>query len=64
VRAVAGGPELSLESVRRALTFTVPLRRLPLGARLTRIEQAAAGLRVAAVAHDVRVDEPVDQPVE
>jgi hypothetical protein len=58
VQAVAGGPELSLDPVRQYLTFTVPLRRLPLGARLQRIEPAPQGLRVSAVAHDVHFDQP------
>lgn len=61
VQSVAGGPELSLDPVRQYLTFTIPLQRLPLGARLTHIEPADGGLRVTAVAHDVHFDQA--QPV-
>ncbi|WP_216892467.1 LmeA family phospholipid-binding protein [Nocardia alni] len=53
VQARAGGPTLSLSALRQALTFTVPLQRLPLGARLTAIQPSADGLEVTAVAHDV-----------
>jgi hypothetical protein len=53
VQSAAGGPSLSL--VRKALTFVVPLQRLPLGAQLTAITPAADGLHVTAVAHSVRL---------
>ncbi len=53
VQAKGGGPTLSLSVLRRALAFTVPLQRLPLGARLTAIQPSAGGLEVTAVAHDV-----------
>ncbi|MFI6866010.1 DUF2993 domain-containing protein [Nocardia sp. NPDC050406] len=48
-----GGPTISLALLRQNLTFTVPLQRLPLGARLTAIEPTADGLQVTAMAHDV-----------
>lgn len=54
VQAAAGGPTISLAMLRSALTFTVPLRRLPLGARLTAIAPGPGGLDVTAVADDVR----------
>ncbi|MFI6044086.1 DUF2993 domain-containing protein [Nocardia sp. NPDC051321] len=54
VQSAAGGPTISLALLRRTLTFTVPLQRLPLGAKLTSIEPGADGLHVTAVAHDVR----------
>jgi len=53
VQAAAGGPALPLAPLRRTLTFTVPLQRLPLGAQLTAITPGADGLQVTAVAHDV-----------
>lgn len=55
VQAAAGGPEISLSLLRSTLTFTVPLRKLPLGARLTAIQPGANGLEVTAVAHDVHL---------
>lgn len=53
-RAKAGGPTIPLSLLRQTLTFTVPLQRLPLGARLTAIEPTADGLQVTAVAQTVR----------
>lgn len=53
VQSAVGGPSLSL--VRKALTFVVPLQRLPLGAQLTAIAPAADGLHVTAVAHAVHL---------
>ncbi|MFB7874456.1 DUF2993 domain-containing protein [Nocardia sp. NPDC056064] len=52
-QSTAGGPAIPLSLLRSVLTFTVPLRQLPLGARLTAIEPGADGLHVTAVAHDV-----------
>ncbi|WP_433664118.1 LmeA family phospholipid-binding protein [Nocardia sp. CA-128927] len=54
VQSAAGGPTMPLAMLRRTLTFTVPLQRLPLGAKLTAIQPGADGLHVTAVAHDVR----------
>ncbi|WP_067813739.1 LmeA family phospholipid-binding protein [Nocardia inohanensis] len=54
VQSAMGGPTISLAWLRQSLTFTVPLQKLPLGARLTAIEPEADGLRVTAVAQDVR----------
>ncbi|MFJ4655784.1 DUF2993 domain-containing protein [Nocardia sp. NPDC088792] len=54
VQAAAGGPTLSLSLLKQALTFTVPLEKLPLGAQLTSIQPGANGLQVTAVAHTVR----------
>ncbi|MGW0252458.1 LmeA family phospholipid-binding protein [Nocardia goodfellowii] len=53
VQAAAGGPTISLALLRRTLTFTVPLQRLPLGARLTAITPGPNGLLVTAEAQDV-----------
>ncbi|MBY8862817.1 DUF2993 domain-containing protein [Nocardia sp. CA2R105] len=57
VQAAVGGPSLSLSLLRRTLTFTVPLQKLPLGAQLTAIQPAADGLHVTAVAHSVHVSD-------
>lgn len=54
VQAAAGGPTISLSLLKQALTFTVPLQKLPLGAQLTSIQPGANGLQVTAVAHTVR----------
>ncbi|MEU0874253.1 LmeA family phospholipid-binding protein [Nocardia brasiliensis] len=54
VQSAVGGPTISLAMLRSTLTFTVPLQRLPLGARLTAIQPGADGLHVTAVAHEVR----------
>ncbi|MFE9580037.1 DUF2993 domain-containing protein [Nocardia sp. NPDC006044] len=54
VQSAVGGPTISLAMLRQTLTFTVPLQRLPLGARLTSIQPGPDGLHVTAVAHDVR----------
>ncbi|MFD3507722.1 DUF2993 domain-containing protein [Nocardia sp. NPDC058666] len=56
VQPAAGGPTISLTMLQSALTFVVPLQRLPLGARLTAIQPGADGLHVTAVAHNVRFD--------
>jgi hypothetical protein len=48
-----GGPTIPLSLLRSTLTFVVPLRQLPFGARLTAIEPGADGLHATAVAHDV-----------
>ncbi|MFE3317961.1 DUF2993 domain-containing protein [Nocardia sp. NPDC059195] len=56
VQPAAGGPTISLALLRQSLTFIVPLRQLPLGARLTAIQPSADGLHATAVAHDVRFD--------
>ncbi|PXX61688.1 hypothetical protein DFR70_108246 [Nocardia tenerifensis] len=54
VQSAVGGPTISVAMLRNTLTFTVPLQKLPLGARLTAIQPATDGLHVTAVAHDVR----------
>ncbi|MEU1209852.1 DUF2993 domain-containing protein [Nocardia sp. NPDC005825] len=54
IQPAAGGPTLSLAALSEALTFTIPLEKLPLGARLTSITPASDGLHVTAVAHTVR----------
>ncbi|MEU8894860.1 DUF2993 domain-containing protein [Nocardia sp. NPDC048505] len=53
VQSAVGGPTISLALLRNNLTFVVPLRQLPVGARLTAITPSADGLLVTAVAHDV-----------
>ncbi|MEU1429662.1 DUF2993 domain-containing protein [Nocardia sp. NPDC005746] len=54
IQPAAGGPTLSLAALSESLTFTIPLEKLPLGARLTSLEPASDGLHVTAVAHTVR----------
>ncbi|WP_282786093.1 MULTISPECIES: DUF2993 domain-containing protein [unclassified Nocardia] len=54
VQPATGGPTIPLALLRNSLAFTVPLQRLPLGARLTDIQPSTDGLQVTAVAHDVR----------
>ncbi|RDI44903.1 LmeA family phospholipid-binding protein [Nocardia mexicana] len=56
-----GGPTISLAMLRSTLTFTVPLQRLPLGARLTAIQPEPDGLHATAVAHDVRFSDLAQQ---
>jgi hypothetical protein len=41
--------------VKHAFTFTVPVRGLPLGTRITDVEVLPEGLRVSATAHDVKL---------
>ncbi|WP_336082731.1 LmeA family phospholipid-binding protein [Nocardia sp. SSK8] len=52
-QSAVGGPAVPLSLLSGVLTFVVPLRQLPLGARLTEIQPGADGLHVTAVAHDV-----------
>ncbi|QVI20572.1 DUF2993 domain-containing protein [Nocardia tengchongensis] len=54
VQAAAGGPTVSLAAVSESLTFTIPLEKLPLGARVTSIQPTANGLHVTAEARAVR----------
>ncbi|WP_405138784.1 DUF2993 domain-containing protein [Nocardia sp. NBC_01388] len=53
VQAAAGGPAIPLALLRQTLAFTVPLQRLPLGARLTAIQPGPDGLHVTAAAQNV-----------
>ncbi|AYF74817.1 DUF2993 domain-containing protein [Nocardia yunnanensis] len=53
VETVAGGIPIPLAALRKSLTFTVPLKQLPLGAKLTTIKPGAQGLQATAVAHNV-----------
>lgn len=53
VKTVAGGIPIPLASLRKSLTFTVPLKQLPLGAKLTSIQPGAQGLKATATAQDV-----------
>ncbi|MTE12445.1 LmeA family phospholipid-binding protein [Nocardia aurantiaca] len=54
VQAAAGGPAVPLALLQPSLTFVVPLRGLPLGAKLTAIQPSADGLQVTAAARTVR----------
>ncbi|MGW4243079.1 LmeA family phospholipid-binding protein [Nocardia sp. NPDC004722] len=57
VKTVAGGIPIPLASLRKSLTFTVPLKQLPLGAKLTGIQPDAKGLKATAVAQNVHFSE-------
>ncbi|MFC4124300.1 LmeA family phospholipid-binding protein [Nocardia rhizosphaerae] len=57
VQPAAGGPTIPLAVLRQTLTFVVPLRQLPLGARLTAITPTTDGLHVTAVANQVRLSD-------
>lgn len=50
-----GGLNVPVSIVKRAFTFTVPVRGLPLGTRITDVEVRPEGLRVSATAHDVKL---------
>lgn len=41
--------------VKRAFTFTMPVRGLPLGTRISDVQVLPEGLRVSATAHDVKL---------
>lgn len=56
VRA-GSGPTVPLALVRDRYTFTVPVRDLPLGSRITEVKVTPDGLRIAATADDVKLDE-------
>src|SRR5918992_3598697 len=51
------GPEVPLALLRQQFTFTVPVRDLPLGSRISDVEVTPGGLRIAATADDVRLSE-------
>jgi hypothetical protein len=50
-----GGLNVPVGLVKRAFTFTVPVRGLPLGTRVTDVQVLPEGLRVSATAHDVKL---------
>lgn len=52
-----GGPQVPLALVKRQLTWTVPVTNLPVGSRITDIQPTPGGLRVAATANDVRLND-------
>jgi hypothetical protein len=52
-----GGPDIPLSLVQQRYTFTVPVRDLPLGSRISKVEVTPSGLRIAATADDVRLSE-------
>ena len=51
------GPAVPLALLRDRFTFTVPVRDLPLGSRISKVEVTPDGLRIAATADDVKLDE-------
>jgi hypothetical protein len=56
VRAGAG-PAVPLALLRDRFTFTVPVRDLPLGSRISKVEVTPDGLRIAATADDVKLSD-------
>jgi hypothetical protein len=50
-----GGLNIPVGVVKRAFTFTVPVRGLPLGTRISDVQVLPEGLRVSATAHDVKL---------
>jgi hypothetical protein len=52
-----GGPAVPLALLRDRFTFTVPVRDLPLGSRISRVEVTPDGLRIAATADDVKLND-------
>ncbi|MGW5316938.1 LmeA family phospholipid-binding protein [Nocardia thailandica] len=56
-QSTLGGPAIPLTALQRSLTFVVPLRQLPLGARVTAVAPGPDGLHATAVAHDVHLSD-------
>ncbi|QKG24678.1 LmeA family phospholipid-binding protein [Actinomadura verrucosospora] len=52
-----GAAQLPLTLVRQQLTWIVPVRDLPVGSRISEIQPTAEGLRVAATAHNVNLND-------
>jgi hypothetical protein len=50
------GPTVPLALLRDRFTFNVPVRDLPLGSRISKVEVTPDGLRIAATANDVKLD--------
>ena len=55
VRA-SGGPTVPVSLLRERFTFTVPVQQLPLGSRITDVEVTPHGLRIAASADNVKLN--------
>jgi hypothetical protein len=51
-----GGVGVPITLVRQAFTFTLPVKGLPLGARISRVDVKPDGLRVSATANNVKLD--------
>ncbi|TYK43693.1 LmeA family phospholipid-binding protein [Actinomadura decatromicini] len=52
-----GGPQMPLALVRQQLTWIVPVASLPLGSRISEIQPTPDGLRVAATAENVHLND-------
>lgn len=52
-----GAAQMPLTLVRQQLTWVVPVRDLPIGARISGIQPTAGGLKVAATAHNVNLND-------
>lgn len=53
----AGGATVPMSLLRDRFTFTVPVRDLPLGSRISKVEVTPDGLLIAATADDVHLDQ-------
>lgn len=51
-----GGSLVPIQVLQRQLTWTVPLRNLPVGSRISKIEVAPQGLRIAATAQNIQLN--------
>jgi hypothetical protein len=51
-----GGTAVPMSLLRGQFTFTVPVRDLPLGSRISKVEVTPDGLLIAATADDVQLD--------
>ncbi|HEY7482993.1 MAG TPA: DUF2993 domain-containing protein [Streptosporangiaceae bacterium] len=51
------GPAVPLALLQQRFTFTVPVKDLPLGSRISKVEVTSDGLRIAATADNVRLNE-------
>lgn len=52
-----GAAQMPLTLVRQQLTWVVPVRDLPIGARISGIQPTAGGLKVTATAHNVNLND-------
>ena len=50
-----GGIQIPVDQARQQLAWTVPVRDLPVGSRISRVEVTPEGLRVAATAENVNL---------
>lgn len=51
-----GGPQIPVQTLQRRLSWTIPLRNLPIGSRISDIDVTDKGLRITATAQNIRLD--------